>query len=180
MVDDIQLGARSGRVKSAADDISGVLHPRVKVQHGADGSATDVSTASPMPVQLTNAALTAAVHAITATINSSVIGDGLTALTPKYANFDGIAGDVSMVAAVTDKKIRLLAAFITYDAADGTIRFESAAGGTALSGLLEVGNDAPTILPFNPVGWLETAASAALSIEAVTTGASGFCTYVEV
>jgi len=36
----------------AADEIGGVLYPRVKVVHGADGSATDVSTASPMPAQL--------------------------------------------------------------------------------------------------------------------------------
>ncbi|KKK56115.1 hypothetical protein LCGC14_3067790, partial [marine sediment metagenome] len=48
MVDDIRLGPKSGRATVAADDISGVLHRRVKVQHGADGSATDVSTASPM------------------------------------------------------------------------------------------------------------------------------------
>ena len=34
----------------AADDISGVLHQRVKIQHGGDGSATDVSSASPLPV----------------------------------------------------------------------------------------------------------------------------------
>ena len=34
----------------AADNISGVKHQRVKVQHGADGSATDVSTAAPLPV----------------------------------------------------------------------------------------------------------------------------------
>ncbi len=34
----------------ATDDIVGVKHQRVKVQHGADGSATDVSSASPLPV----------------------------------------------------------------------------------------------------------------------------------
>jgi hypothetical protein len=33
----------------AADDIDSVKHQRVKVQHGADGSATDVSEASPLP-----------------------------------------------------------------------------------------------------------------------------------
>ena len=34
----------------AADDIGGVLHQRVKVGIGADGSAVDVSEANPMPV----------------------------------------------------------------------------------------------------------------------------------
>jgi len=34
----------------AADDIAGVLHQRVKIGVGADGVATDVSTANPMPI----------------------------------------------------------------------------------------------------------------------------------
>lgn len=34
----------------AADDIGGVLHQRVKIGIGADGSATDVSAANPMPI----------------------------------------------------------------------------------------------------------------------------------
>ena len=34
----------------SADEIDGVLHQRVKMQFGADGSATDVSNASPLPV----------------------------------------------------------------------------------------------------------------------------------
>lgn len=34
----------------AADNIGGVLHQRVKMQYGADGSATDVSLSDPMPV----------------------------------------------------------------------------------------------------------------------------------
>ena len=52
MADNFVANAGSGGSTFAADDISSVLYPRVKVSHGADGSATDVSTASPMPVQL--------------------------------------------------------------------------------------------------------------------------------
>jgi hypothetical protein len=33
----------------ASDDIGGVKWQRIKIAHGADGSATDVSTASPLP-----------------------------------------------------------------------------------------------------------------------------------
>jgi len=33
----------------AADDLSGILYQRVKISEGADGSATDVSAANPMP-----------------------------------------------------------------------------------------------------------------------------------
>lgn len=36
----------------AADEIGGIKHPRVKLEHGADGSATDVSSASPLPVYI--------------------------------------------------------------------------------------------------------------------------------
>lgn len=38
----------------AADDIGGVLYPRVKIAQGADGSATDVSSAAPLNVTLAN------------------------------------------------------------------------------------------------------------------------------
>jgi hypothetical protein len=34
----------------ATDQIGGVHHQRVKIQHGVDGSATDVSSVSPLPV----------------------------------------------------------------------------------------------------------------------------------
>jgi hypothetical protein len=50
MVDNVAITAGTG-TDVATDDIAGVHYQRVKVAHGADGSATDVSTASPMPVQ---------------------------------------------------------------------------------------------------------------------------------
>ena len=36
----------------AADEISGIKHQRVKVQFGADGSASDVSAVTPLPVSV--------------------------------------------------------------------------------------------------------------------------------
>lgn len=50
MADNITLNAGSGGAVVAADDISSVWHQRVKVEFGADGSATDVSAANPLPV----------------------------------------------------------------------------------------------------------------------------------
>lgn len=38
----------------AADDIGGVLYPRIKLQTGADGAAADVSASSPLPVVSTD------------------------------------------------------------------------------------------------------------------------------
>ncbi|NIT58413.1 MAG: hypothetical protein GWN00_19955 [Aliifodinibius sp.] len=49
MADNTELNAGTGGDTIATDDIGGVKHQRVKVQYGADGSATDVSTSNPMP-----------------------------------------------------------------------------------------------------------------------------------
>lgn len=62
MADDITLNAGTGGDVVAADDIGGVKHQRVKVQYGADGSATDVSAAAPLPVS--DADVLAAIEAL--------------------------------------------------------------------------------------------------------------------
>ena len=49
MADNVGFTPGTGATISA-DEIDGVLHQRVKMQFGADGSATDVSNASPLPV----------------------------------------------------------------------------------------------------------------------------------
>jgi hypothetical protein len=54
MADNTVLNAGAGGDTVATDDIAGVKHQRVKIEHGADGSATDVSSASPLPVTLAN------------------------------------------------------------------------------------------------------------------------------
>jgi hypothetical protein len=53
MADNVAITAGSGTT-IAADDIGGVLHQRVKLSQGADGSATDVSSAAPLNVTLAN------------------------------------------------------------------------------------------------------------------------------
>ncbi len=52
MADNFVTNSGTGGDTFAADEITGVKHQRVKVQIGADGSATDVSAANPMPVDL--------------------------------------------------------------------------------------------------------------------------------
>ena len=49
MADNVGYTPGSGATV-AADDIGGVLHQRIKVGVGADGTAVDVSEANPMPV----------------------------------------------------------------------------------------------------------------------------------
>lgn len=53
MADNVAITAGTGTT-IAADDIGGVLHQRVKISQGADGSATDVSSAAPLQVTLAN------------------------------------------------------------------------------------------------------------------------------
>lgn len=50
MADNVGYTPGSGATV-AADEIDGVLHQRVKIGVGADGSAVDVSDANPLPVR---------------------------------------------------------------------------------------------------------------------------------
>jgi hypothetical protein len=51
MADDITLNPGTGGATLATDDIGGKHHQRVKIMHGADGVATDSSSATPFPVR---------------------------------------------------------------------------------------------------------------------------------
>jgi hypothetical protein len=94
----------------------------------------------------------------------------------KNAVVESAAGDISVVAAVTGKRIKVLGYVLTANTT-GTLRFESAAGGTALTGIMDAIVGVPHVAPFNPAGWFMTAAGEALSLEATTTGAGGFVQY---
>jgi hypothetical protein len=50
MADNVISNAGSGGPTWATDEIGSVHYPRMKIVHGADGSATDTSTAAPLPV----------------------------------------------------------------------------------------------------------------------------------
>jgi hypothetical protein len=73
MADNVAITPGSGAI-AAADDIGGVLYQRVKVSHGADGSATDTSEAAPLPIaaygELVEAieAMRMAIHALTRSV----------------------------------------------------------------------------------------------------------------
>lgn len=50
MADNANLTAGDGSLIAGADEIGGIKYPRVKVNFGADGSTSDVSTSNPLPV----------------------------------------------------------------------------------------------------------------------------------
>ena len=114
-------------------------------------------------------------------LSTSGIFSGNTELTPKFAVIDdATSGDNTIVAAVTGKKIRVLQAFLV---SAGTVntRFESGAGGTALTGQMNLIANTGFVLPFSPLGWFETAASTLLNLElSGAISVDGSLTYVEV
>ena len=79
MADNVGYTPGSGATV-AADDIGGVLHQRVKIGVGADGSATDVSTSNPMPVDASNGELVEALEALPETQRHSPLRPALEAL----------------------------------------------------------------------------------------------------
>ena len=148
-----------------------------------DGSNTEPvgrgSTSVTLPVQ--QAALAATVDTVTAKHATDAIMNGTTALTPKFAVIDDASsGDNEIVAAVTGKKVRVLALFLVASGAV-TARFESGSGGTALTGQMSLAANGGFVLPFNPVGWFETASATLLNLElSGATSVDGSLVYVEV
>ena len=134
-----------------------------------------VSGAETIPVDITGG------DPIPVAPDTSRIFNGTTSLTPKFAVIDHAGnGDNTLVAAVTSKKIRVLAVMMI---AGGSVnaRFESGAGGTALSGQMQLTAQSGFTLPFNPVGWFETAAGSLLNLElSAAVSVDGMLVYVEV
>lgn len=92
--------------------------------------------------------------------------NGLTAITPAYGVIDAAtSGNNTLLSAQgASNKIRVHSCFLI---AAGTVtaRFESGADGTALTGQMNLVANSGFVLPFNPVGWFETAANTLLNLE---------------
>lgn len=86
--------------------------------------------------------------------------------TPVFAAVDVAgSGDNTLVTAQgASNKIRVHQVFLMAASAV-TVRFESGAGGTALTGQMQVGANGGFVLPFSPIGWFETATNTLLNLE---------------
>ena len=100
----------------------------------------------------------------------------------KYAKIDAAtSGDNTLVAAVTTKKIRVLSMIAVMTGTAVTIRFESGASGTALTGQMQVTQGGGFVLPYNPGGWFETVAGDLLNMElSGAQSVDGMLSYIEV
>ncbi len=99
----------------------------------------------------------------------------------KYAVIDdATSGNNTIVAAVGSRKLRVLAGFMV---SAGTVnaRFEDGAGGTALTGQMNLIANSGFVLPFNPAGWFETGVNTLLNLElSAAVSVDGSITYIEV
>lgn len=109
------------------------------------------------------------------------IYNGISPITPKFAAISASSsGNNTLVAAVTAKKIRVLAYTIVTTTAV-TVRFQSAAGGTALTGAMPSGATGVLVGNFNPVGHFETVAGELLNLSlGGAVAVAGHLVYVEV
>lgn len=80
MADNLSVTQGSGTT-IAADDIGGVLHQRIKISQGADGAATDVSSAAPLQVTLANTGANATPLVVDLGANNDVTVSGTVAVT---------------------------------------------------------------------------------------------------
>ena len=115
-------------------------------------------------------------------LDSTVIKAGTSSRTPVFVAIDvATSGDNTIVAALGGSlKIRVLS-YLLSAAGSLTIRWESGASGTALSGQMNVIAGTPLEAQFNPVGHFETAANTLLNLElSAATSIDGHLCYIPV
>lgn len=83
MADGVNITAGSG-VVIASDDVGGFQYQRVKISQGADGSATDVSSAAPLNVTLANTGANATPLVVDLGANNDVTVTGSVAVTGTF------------------------------------------------------------------------------------------------
>lgn len=121
---------------------------------------------------------------VIASHNSSAIYDGTTSLTPKFASY-GInsSGATTIISKVAAKKLRILQMSLVSEGAAGAYFQDddtNILAGTAADPM-EFQAGGGMVLPYSPVGWFETTASAAFMIVPDTaTSIAGSVVYVEV
>ena len=164
MADNVAITAGAG-TSIASDDIGGVQYQRVKITHGQDGTATDASSANPLPVTAPPAARTT--HSIAVGLQTDVLMNQLEGLSPKFFSETVAASDTDeeLIALVGGKKLRVIALVVHCGATATLITFES--GTATRKHRVPAGANGGQVLPFNPVGWFETAVGESLT---ATTG----------
>lgn len=74
-------------------------------------------------------------------------------------------GDNTLVAAVTGKRIRVHSLILVASGGANTVRLESGASGTAMTGQMNLAANGQLVLPHAAGGWFQTAVAALLNLE---------------
>jgi hypothetical protein len=171
VADNVAITPGSG-ASIAADDISGVLYQRIKLAWGSDGSAVDTSATDPLPVTAPAAARTT--HAIAVALQSDVLMNSLTAMTPLFFSATVAASqtDIILVTGVSGSVIRVVALAAQCGSSATTLTLESDGAPDVRKHVIPAGANGGQILPFNPVGWFQNGQGNALL--ATTSAGSSF------
>lgn len=173
------------RVTIATDDINlAAIKVAVEILDNiVSGSEAQVDV-------ITQPARVATTDNIGAALMTNVIHNGTTALTPKFANLSTAStGNQALVAAVSGKKIRILALQLMATASTNAVYINDATGdlyGDSTNKIQLDDTGAAGLggftLPFNPLGWFETAGTnRPVNINlGSTNGVIAIATYVEV
>lgn len=129
------VGITEGSDKTVAtDDVSSVHHQLVKIEHGADGTATMTSSAAPLPTKP----------------GIPVTGD-LSAASISAAS----SGDNTLLAGTGGQTIRVFRLFLVAAAAVN-IKFRDGTAGTDLTGAMSLGPGGSVTLDFDGEPWFKT------------------------
>lgn len=139
-----------------------------------------VKVFSPDPLSVQVAASATVIGGVSDVSGDILLGTGNAASPLRSAISAATSGNNTIVAAVAGKKIRVLAMSLSFS---GTVnaKFQSGASGTDKTGLFYGVANTQVVLPYNKLGWFETAAGALLNLNlsgAVAVG--GVIDYIEV
>lgn len=136
---------------------------------GADGDYAPLLVDASGRVHMNVGSMPAAARttdSIAAAISVDRLMQNLTALTPVHAAVDvATSGNNTLVAAQGAGNMILVHQVFLMAASTVTVRFESGADGTALTGQVQLTSALGFVLPFSPIGWFRTAANTLLNLE---------------
>ncbi len=99
----------------------------------------------------------------------------------QFAVVSGSATANTLVAAATGKRIRVMALILVASGGANNTRLQSGAGGTAMTGVMNLAANGQLVMPYNEAGWCETAVAALLNLDlSAATLVAGVLTYVTV
>lgn len=179
---DTELAAAAALADATANPTVPTVGAGLLMYNGSTWDRVRGDTTNGVDVDVTRVPAAArTTDSIAAALQTDAIMSNLTALTPKFAAIAAsTSGNNTLVAAVTSKKIRVLGLYLV---SNGSVnaKFQSGASGTDLTGLAYLVANTGFVLPFNAVGWFETASNALLNLNlsnAIAVG--GALVYVEV